>query len=165
LIIIIITTASSGGPVLAVPVAVGELATVVGPSGPGKSTLLHLMGTLDRPTTGTVRVTGLDLARMADREQSALRASRIGFLFQRSFLAEYQKVLHNVADGLLCAEVPRARRRQLAAHVLARAGLVHRVGAGWLRCRRRPRGRHRRGMRRGHAAALGTACSQLSGRI
>jgi putative ABC transport system ATP-binding protein len=72
------------------------------------------MGTLDRPIIGTVRVT--------DRELSALRASRIGFLFQRSLLAEYQNVLDNVADGLLCAGVPRARRRQLAADVLARAG-------------------------------------------
>ena len=86
---------------VSVAVAAGELAAVVGPSGSGKSTLLHLMGTLDRPSSGVVRVTGLDVARMTDREVSALRASRIGFVFQQFFLAEHQRVLDNVADGLL----------------------------------------------------------------
>jgi predicted ABC-type transport system involved in lysophospholipase L1 biosynthesis ATPase subunit len=68
---------------VSVAVAAGELTGIVGPSGSGKGTLLHLMGTLDRPTSGTVRVTGLDIARMTDRELSALRAARIGFVFQQ----------------------------------------------------------------------------------
>ncbi len=107
----------------------GELVGIVGPSGSGKSTLLHLMGTLDGPTSGRVLVTGLDVATLADRELAALRAIRIGFVFQQFFLAEHRTVLDNVADGLLYAGVGAAERRRQALEALDLVGLAGRPRA------------------------------------
>jgi putative ABC transport system ATP-binding protein len=104
-------------------VARGEMVGIVGPSGSGKTTLLHLMGTLDRPTTGRVRVTGLDVDLLSDQKLAALRATRIGFVFQHFFLAEHQSVLDNVADGLLYAGAPQSERRSRAYEALALVGL------------------------------------------
>jgi putative ABC transport system ATP-binding protein len=110
-------------------VGAGELVGVVGPSGSGKTTLLHLMGTLDRPSAGHVRITGLDIEKLSDRELAALRAIRIGFVFQQFFLAEHQSVLDNVADGLLYAGVPQSERRMRALDALGLVGLAERPHA------------------------------------
>jgi putative ABC transport system ATP-binding protein len=106
-----------------------ELVGIVGPSGSGKTTLLQLMGTLDRPTSGRVRITGLDVATMADEDVAYLRATRIGFIFQQFFLAEHATVLDNVADGLLYAGIPLKQRRQRALEALELVGLAQRPHA------------------------------------
>ena len=107
----------------------GELLAIVGPSGSGKSTLLHVMGTLERPSSGQVSITGLDVAEMSDRQLAAVRASRIGFVFQQFFLAEHATALENVADGLLYGGVPALERKERAAEALARVGLGERLAA------------------------------------
>jgi putative ABC transport system ATP-binding protein len=109
-------------------VSYGELLAVVGPSGSGKSTMLHLIGTLDRPSAGTVRIDGHDVAALTDRQLSALRARRIGFIFQQFHLAPGRDALGNVADGLLYTGAPRREREQRAQAALARVGLAGRLG-------------------------------------
>ncbi|MBT2502656.1 ABC transporter ATP-binding protein [Curtobacterium sp. ISL-83] len=108
-------------------VAAGELVAVVGPSGSGKSTMLNVIGTLDRPTSGTVTIAGNDVGSMSDDALSALRAEHIGFVFQHFHLQAGATAAENVADGLLYAGVGRRARRERAVVALERVGLGHRV--------------------------------------
>jgi putative ABC transport system ATP-binding protein len=105
----------------------GELVAIVGPSGSGKTTLLNVMGTLDRPSAGRVVIDGFDLATLSDRRLSALRAFRIGFVFQHFHLAPGVSALDNVADGLLYTGAGLGQRRERAEAALRRVGLDRRL--------------------------------------
>jgi len=106
----------------------GEYVAVVGPSGSGKSTLMHLLGCLDRPTSGTLRVGGRDVATMSDGELADLRNRTIGFVFQSFQLLNRTSALDNVGLPLVYRGVSKAHRRDRAAQALQAVGLGHRLG-------------------------------------
>ena len=109
----------------------GERVGLLGKSGSGKSTLLVLLGGLDRPTTGNVRVDGLDLARIGARGLAAYRLGRIGVIFQSYNLIGWRTVLGNVELPMILGGVDRRTRRRVAAEAIDGVGLVG-------KCDRRP---------------------------
>jgi putative ABC transport system ATP-binding protein len=107
----------------------GEHVALVGRSGSGKSTLLNLLGLLDRPSSGKVRLAGADTDALGDRERTALRAGRVGFVFQAFHLLDYRTAAENVEVGLMHAGVPRRERRARALEALHAVGLSPRAHA------------------------------------
>ncbi|MFP5218181.1 MAG: ABC transporter ATP-binding protein, partial [Actinomycetes bacterium] len=105
----------------------GDYAAVVGPSGSGKSTLMHLLGGLDRPTSGTLRVGGRDVSTMSEDELAALRNRTIGFVFQSFQLLARTSAVDNVGMPLVYRGERRAERRRRAAEALERVGMGHRL--------------------------------------
>ena len=124
----------SGGPVpvealkpVDLVVRAGEFAALMGPSGSGKSTLLHVLGCLDRPTTGRYLLEGRDVSRLSDADLAAVRNRTIGFVFQRFHLLRDENAQRNVELPLLYAGLPRAERRRRALEALASVGLEARA--------------------------------------
>ncbi len=109
-------------------VSTGEMLAVVGPSGVGKSTLLHMVGLLDRPEAGSLELDGSDVTRASIADRASLRNRMIGFVFQHHHLLDELTAVDNVALPLRIAGWNGRRARQRAAELLDRVGLTERAG-------------------------------------
>jgi putative ABC transport system ATP-binding protein len=105
----------------------GEFVSIMGQSGSGKSTLLHVIGCLHKPTAGTYRLDGVNVADLDDQELSRLRNAKIGFVFQKFNLLAHEDILENVALPLVYASVPRSQRLKHARRMLEQLGLGDRL--------------------------------------
>ncbi|MDX6222869.1 MAG: putative transport system ATP-binding protein [Frankiales bacterium] len=106
----------------------GEHVAIVGPSGSGKSTLMHLLGALDRPTSGRLLLDGRDIVGMSDTELAELRNTTIGFVFQSFQLLPRTSAVDNVGLPLVYRGVRRSERRRLATAALEAVSMGHRLG-------------------------------------
>ena len=105
----------------------GDYVSIMGPSGSGKSTLMHIVGCLDRPSSGRYSLQGEDVSTLDDTELAHVRNKRIGFVFQQFNLLPRETVLGNVEIPLMYAGVGGRERRRIAAAALARVGLADRM--------------------------------------
>jgi ABC-type lipoprotein export system ATPase subunit len=105
----------------------GEWVAIVGPSGSGKSTLLHIVGCLDRPTSGSYSFNGVDVARLSDQQRAGLRSRGIGFVFQSFHLLSHRTVLENVMLSEVYRSQSRRGRRERAKAALDKVRLGHRA--------------------------------------
>jgi putative ABC transport system ATP-binding protein len=105
----------------------GEFVAIMGPSGSGKSTLMHLLGCLDRPTSGTYSLSGTPVEKLGDVELSRLRNRKVGFVFQSFNLISQLTVLENVEVPLIYMGIERSKRHEMSLKVLQVVGLDHRA--------------------------------------
>jgi putative ABC transport system ATP-binding protein len=108
-------------------IAEGDYVSIMGPSGCGKSTLLNLLGCLDRPSSGAYLLGSDDVSRLNDDDLSAIRGSRLGFVFQSYNLIQQLTVLENIEVPLFYQDWPEAESRALAEELAARVGLADRL--------------------------------------
>ena len=105
----------------------GEFVAIMGPSGSGKSTLMHIIGCLDRPTSGTVFLDGRDIITDDDKKLAEIRNTHIGFVFQQFNLLRKTSALSNVELPLVYAHIPQKDRRERAKKLLMEVGLVEKM--------------------------------------
>lgn len=105
----------------------GESVAIVGKSGSGKSTLMHLLALLDRPTSGTIKIDGVDSTKLRNRKLNKLRNASFGFVFQQFFMNPQDIVLENVMLPLKIAKIRRKARKSMAAKALDTVGLSERI--------------------------------------
>ncbi len=107
----------------------GSFTCIVGPSGHGKSTLMHLLGGLDHPTSGTVFIDGQEISRLGNRELANLRANKIGFVFQFFNLLQSLTAKENIEIALMLAGVPEKEQQSRARNLLKVVGLEEKADA------------------------------------
>jgi lipoprotein-releasing system ATP-binding protein len=112
---------------VSISLAAGESASIVGPSGSGKSTLLYVVGALEPPTSGTVRLDGVNPFDLADRELAAFRNAQVGFVFQDHHLLPQLSVAENVLVPTLVAKAPGGSDERWALELLDQVGLGARI--------------------------------------
>jgi ABC-type antimicrobial peptide transport system, ATPase component len=107
----------------------GEMLALMGPSGSGKSTLMHILGLLDRPTSGRYFLMGQDVTDLNEDQRAALRNRFVGFVFQAFYLLPRLTALENVEVPMTYAGLPADERRRRALELLARVGLADKAGS------------------------------------
>ena len=105
----------------------GEFVAIVGPSGSGKSTLLHILGFLDRPTSGSYRFDEKSIDEYSDQELARVRSQKMGFVFQAFNLLPRVNVLENVKLPLLYSDIPEREQETLSKRSIEAVGLTHRI--------------------------------------
>jgi ABC-type lipoprotein export system ATPase subunit len=108
-------------------IAAGEYLSILGPSGSGKSTLMHILGCLDRPSSGRYLLEGADVSSLTINQMAAIRSRTVGFIFQRFHLLARSTALQNVAMPMRLAKVKKAQRERRAAELLDHVGLADRM--------------------------------------
>ena len=112
-----------------ISISKGSFSCIIGPSGHGKSTLMQIIGGLDKPTKGNVYIDGINIFKLSDSELSELRAEKIGFVFQSFNLLQNLTVLENIQAAMMFGKVPRKEQNEKSEELLELVGLSEKKNA------------------------------------